>query len=318
MKKITSRLVVDGMRGDIVNLKNILRNCFKELKKEKMPLSKLKEFLCSILYNNNEMCVLVNKLNNFLNSNECNELLYDKIMTFKKVNLNFSYGTCTYQNKQNNNITNINSSNQTFYITSSFLPYIYNKRHTHTFLFDSYKKINFGDKFCISCAWELFIIRKIKPNEKICFRILEEIITSTANSKKYNIDFFYYLKHLCFVQPLSLESSNSKYDGDVTNNNTNISTFSVSKTALGVKDFSDLLVKKKDSLYASRKKDASSLIFEVEVNENYDTINFDLKMKDIMNNNYKKAENTLLFVDNGDSKSGNSGILRFSKMSDNS
>jgi hypothetical protein len=122
-------------------------------------------------------------------------------------------------------------------------PYIFNKKHVHCFIFDNLNSINTGNPLCLACAWDINFNRKIKLNERISLKDLEVLITNPIKSVKFTIDVFYYLKFMCFLQPLCLEND---FNGRLDDNSNNMSAISGRKTMLGIKDFSELLEKKKE------------------------------------------------------------------------
>lgn len=329
LKKISTILISEALTNEIKNFKNIIRSCFKELKKEKLTLSKLKEFLCSLLYNNHEFGLMINRFNDFINKNESIEYIYNKLLDYKKINLNFVYGNCCNKLKTR---TTINTSTRTSIgnnaankdKNSMIMPYVTNnKNHVHCFIYDHYKKINKEDALCLGCVFENYFIKKVKY-ERTKLKDLEEyILNLNSKSSKTNIDFFYYLKFICFLQPINIETSITK-SCEVDNSQNNISTFSVTKNMLGVKEFSDLLIVEKDRIFVSKDKELCSLIFEFveydnDFNPFYDIVNFDLYLKDRLITQIKRSENSMLFVTDPDlSKSRGSGVFRFSNFTDKS
>lgn len=356
-KKVNSKNFGDSIESDLKSLKSTVRSCFKELRKEKMQLSKLKEFIMSILYNNNEMCNLVNKLNSLLFRTDTSDFISDKIIYFKKIGFNFSYGNCANKDSSSNisqvdfnssliNLntsqihdisrlsTNKNNSYNNIIIDEQKLrtptPYLkYKLSHIHCFVYDSIiedvrknsskeiYEVNIKDNFCICCAWDLFIDKKIKTNEKICLKELESLILSSKSKsvKSTIIDLFYYLKYICFLQPLCIDFNPRKSELD---NSNNISTISVAKNNLGIKEFSDLLSMKKDKIFLIKSSTNLTICFEYvyldnEYNEFLDVINFDVKLQEIINNQYKKTENSMIyFADDIRSSKNNNSQIRFS------
>ena len=325
----------------------IMLNSLKELRKEKIQLSKLKNFLVSILYNNNEISLLVNKMNYYFAKNDHNlEDLYEKLMMYNKIGFNFTYGKCC-NNDTINRISNIkdinlNTSNvfdSSFYsnpynsgnknpkpekLLSKIMPYVSSGQHTHTFIYDSIIKENTGDNLCLACAWDLYILCKIK-DERICLKELETILDANKNAtviisnkktKLHTVDFYYYIKFICFLQPLCFSLRN-------TIDSHNASQLSVSKSNLGVKDYSELLEKKKEKIFLKTKKEYVTLVFEYvfcddDFNEFEEVINFDHKMRN--NNDYKKNENSMIFLSDHDSRGGRDSkqiLNRFSNTTEN-
>lgn len=356
-KKVSSKNFGESIEADLKNLKSTIRSCFKELRKEKMQLSKLKEFIMSILYNNNEMCSLVNKLNSLLFRTDTSDFISDKIIYFKKIGFNFSYGNC-YNKDSSSNVsqvdfnsslinlntsqiqdisrlsTNKNNSFNNIFVDEQKLksqtPYLkYKLSHIHCFIYDSIienprnlnskdiYEVKIKDNFCICCAWELFIDKKIKNNEKICLKDLENLILNNKNKsgKNQSIDLFYYLKYICFLQPLCIDFNPRKSELD---NSNNISSISIAKNNLGIKEFSDLLSMKKDKIYIVKNSINLTILFEfvyldAEYNEFLDIINFDVKLQEIINNQYKKTENSMIyFTDDIRSSKNNNSQIRFS------
>ena len=280
-----SSISIKELNYDFTLIKNLLRACFKEIRKEKLSLQQLKEFLVSIQMNNYEFCVLNNKINNLFNKKDQDEMLYSKIIEYNNLEFNFIYGNCA--------------------TTST-------KGHSFSFIYDRLiEKIN--DPVCMKCAWTM-ILKRIKKDEKIS---LSELDRQLKDKSSISINLFYFIKYACFLQPIQLED----HLVTDTHNMTNLSYLSHKKQNLKVKEFSDLLENKKDEIYISKKNDIS-LTFEIiyydDDRELFDLISFDMKIKEIITNKNKKVENSILYPDS--SKSNNNSIVnnssvRFSKLS---
>lgn len=269
---------IQDMNHDLTPVKNNLRNCFKELRKEQVGLQQLKEFLTSFYYNNLEMVQLTAKINDCLSRTQITEIneTYQKIMEIKKMELNFEYGKC---------------------ITNS------SKGHSISFIYDTLIEPN-KHEVCVKCAWDL-IFKVIKKENQIS---LEELETEISSKKDIKIDFFYIIKYICFLHPIS---SNSIGNASIDQNESKGVSEILTRKTIGLQNFqgalkADIIVTTKQNLTAK----FEILRHDEDDAELFEPINYDLKIKDILANKYNNDDKSLLYNSNIGDKD-----FRFSKQS---
>lgn len=260
---------VKELNHDFVSIKTLLRGSFRELRKSPLSLQKLKEFLVSIICNNIEMNNLTNKINVLLNKKNLSEVLENLISDYNSLDLEFVYGNCNTTSK---------------------------KGHNFTFYYDRLKNPSL-ECICIRCAWSI-ITKKLNKDEKISLSELERQITSVSvknNSSNINIDLFYYLHYICYLQPIHVENTH------ISINNRTTDFLELTRNSMGLRDFSDLLKERKDEIYISLKNEGTA-VFELyyyeDNNEIFDNIMFEYKIKEIQSSKNKKIENSIIYPEN--------------------
>lgn len=288
----------ENLYSDFMNLKGIIRNSFKEIKKEEfITLQKLKEFLSTILYNTYEMNLYKSKLSTLINKFEnLDESTYNKILIYKRLNLNLSYGTCDVMNNQD---------------------------HKHCFIYD-YSIMNTSKSaynFCLECSWNI-ILKKIPENynEKINLAKLELEIRDKFKKKSSSgvFDLFSLLKYFLYI-PTSVTNvyygrisnfnvSNTNFNLSISDRKTNNNDFELSNrkttgnmTVDSMKVVNNLLETYKKDIFVYKKQD-HVIIFEFIKFDtdgqvvNSEILNFDSKVKNIVSSKVKLSESSLLIT----------------------
>lgn len=312
--------VIKEFSNEFSQLKSLLRACFKELRKDKVSLQQLKEFLTSILSNNYELKVLISKLNKHSNIKKTNNTNNNSYINSSNISISNNYFDSV--SNINNNPISINNEMLLNAAVVEFNKLNFNyqygicdttstKGHSISFLYDKYINIS-KNNICIKCGWEDIIFKLIKKKEeRVCLFDLHHEISEKY--KNINFDFFYYLKYVCFVQPLMNmpiigETGNNISDANILNNNTHylrdtdtnsLSYIRGAKDSLKVKEFSELLLNKRSEIYVVNKLNYC-VLFEIVFNDDnyrelYDTISYDVKIKELISSKNQRIDNSILY-----------------------
>jgi hypothetical protein len=258
MLKKTS-ISIKELNHDFTQIKKLLRSCFKELRKEKIGLQQLKEFLVSVIINNYDMRVLIHKMNKLLVNKETDQL-YSQIMEYKRLDFKLQYGDCKTTSTKGHNFS-----------------FIYDK------IMDKRK-----DPICIKCGWEL-IFKKVKKDEKMPLNELEDEI---KKNKNLDLDFFYYLKYGCFILPVFSPANENS------NNESQLEKVSIIRETLK-KDYIDIFNKKKSEIRVSKKQEFSLIFelvfYDDEDRELFDSLGFDIKIKEILHGKSTRPDHSILY-----------------------